>query len=266
MVLKQINSPAFAGFFIFALYKNKTMKFLSYILSSIFGLVFFSLLLIFHPLQWLGLKLFGQNGHQKVVDIMNWFLIKSLLLLGIRTKVENKHELPENTSLIFVANHQSTFDIPPIIWHFRKHWPKFVAKKELGKGIPSISFNLKHGGAALIDRKDGKQAIVELAKFAKQINKNKWSAVIFPEGTRSKTGKPKSFAPNGLKMLTKYNKESYVVPLTINNSWKVFKYGKFPLGIGSPIKITTHKPIKVSSLPFDELLESIETTIKASIQ
>ncbi|WGH74554.1 lysophospholipid acyltransferase family protein [Tenacibaculum tangerinum] len=241
------------------------MKALSYILSSIFALVFFSLLLIFHPLQWLGLHLFGQKGHQKVVNIMNWFLIKSLLILGIRVQVENKHHLPENTTLIFVANHQSTFDIPPIIWYFRKHNPKFVSKKELGKGIPSISFNLKHGGAALIDRKDAKQALSELAKFAKRINKNKWSAAIFPEGTRSRTGKPKSFSVNGLKMIAKYNPEGYVVPLSINNSWKVFKYGKFPLGLGSPIKITTHQPIKVNSLPFDELVAKTEAAVKSAI-
>ncbi len=241
------------------------MKLLSYFLSSIFAIVFFSLLVIFQPIQWIGLKLFGQNGHQNVVDIMNWFLIQSLLILGIRVKVENKHSLPENTTLIFVSNHQSTFDIPPIIWHFRKHFPKFVSKKELGKGIPSISFNLRHGGAALIDRKDPKQALGELGRFAKTINKNKWSAAIFPEGTRSRTGKPKSFSVNGLKMITKYNKEAYIVPLTINNSWKVFKYGKFPLGLGSPIKIKTHQPIKIDSLPFNELIDKVETTIKESI-
>lgn len=241
------------------------MKILSYFLSSIFAVVFFSLLLIFHPLQWVGLKFSGQNGHQNVVDIMNWFLIKSLLILGIRVQVENNQDLPKNTTLIFVSNHQSTFDIPPIIWHFRKHYPKFVSKKELGKGIPSISFNLRHGGAALIDRKDPKQALGELGRFAKTINKNKWSAAIFPEGTRSRTGKPKSFSVNGLKMITKYNKEAYIVPLTINNSWKVFKYGKFPLGLGSPIKIKTHQPIKIDSLPFNELIEKVETTIKESI-
>lgn len=245
--------------------KTLIMKFLSYILSSIFALVFFSILLIFHPLQWIGLKLFGQEGHQTVVNIMNWFLIKSLLILGIRVQVENKHNLPENTTLIFVANHQSTFDIPPIIWYFRKHYPKFVSKKELGKGIPSISFNLKHGGAALIDRKDPKQALSELGKFAKRINENKWSAAIFPEGTRSRTGKPKAFSVNGLKMIAKYNPEGYVVPLSINNSWKVFKYGKFPLGIGSPIKIITHQPIKINSMPFDELITKVEADVKSAI-
>lgn len=240
------------------------MKFLSYILSSLFAVVFFAILLIFHPLQFIGLQI-SQNTHQKVVDIMNWCINKSLLILGVQVIFKNTYKLPINQSIIFVANHQGMFDIPPIIWHFRKHYPKFVSKKELGKGIPSISFNLRHGGAALIDRKDSKQAIATLIEFAKKINQNNWSAVIFPEGTRSRNGVPKKFATNGLKTIIKYNKDAYIVPLTINNSWKVFKYGKFPLGIGSPITITTHKPIKANSLPFNELVEHIETTITNNI-
>ena len=242
------------------------MKILSYILSSIFALVFFSLLFIFHPLQWIGLNIFGYEGHKFVVDIMNWFLTKSLSILGIFVSVENNQNLPKNTTLIFVSNHQGIFDIPPLIWAFRKYHPKFVSKIELGKGIPSISFNLRHGGAALIDRKDSKQAISTLGNFSKKINKNKWSAVIFPEGTRSRNGEPKKFATNGLKMLAKYNKEGYIVPLTINNSWKVFKYGKFPLGVGSPISIITHQPIKIDSLPFDELILQTEKVIKEHIK
>ena len=241
------------------------MKILSYILSPIFALVFYTLLIIFHPMQWLGLKLFGYKGHKFVVDYMNWVLMKSLLFLLIPVKIENNYDLPEDTTLIFVANHQGMFDISPIIWKFRKHHPKFVSKVELGKGIPSISFNLRHGGAALINRKDAKQAITELTAFAKKINTNKWSAVIFPEGTRSRNGEPKIFAANGLKVLTKYNKEGYVVPLTINNSWKVFKYGKFPLGVASPISIITHEPIKIDSLSFDELLVKTEKVINESI-
>jgi 1-acyl-sn-glycerol-3-phosphate acyltransferase len=242
------------------------MKIISYILSAIFAVVFYFLLILFHPLQWVGLKLFGYKGHKFVVDYMNWFLTKSLILLGTSVTVENKQKLPENTTLIFVSNHQGMFDIPPMIWAFRKYHPKFVSKIELGKGIPSISFNLRHGGAALIDRKDAKQAITTLASFAKKINNNKWSAVIFPEGTRSRDGKSKPFAINGLKVLAKYNKDGYIVPLTIYNSWKVFKYGKFPLGIFSPIKIITHQPIKIDSLPFDELIAKTEKVIKEHIK
>jgi len=219
------------------------------------------LLVIFHPLQWIGLKVFGYNGHRRVVDALNFCLVKSMLIIGVTVSLKNEHDLPKEASLIFVANHQSISDVPPFGMFFRKHHPKFVAKIELGKGIPSVSFNLKYGGAALINRKDGKQAITTLAKFSKNINKNKWGAIIFPEGTRSRDGKPKKFSTNGLKMITKYNPEGYVVPVTINNSWKIFKYGKYPLGLGSPITLTAHKPIKVNSLPFDELMTKVETEI-----
>jgi 1-acyl-sn-glycerol-3-phosphate acyltransferase len=242
------------------------MKILSYLLSPIFAFVFFMLLFIFHPLQWIALNVFGYTGHKFIVDSMNWFLVKSLLVLAIPVKVKNEHELPMDTTLIFVSNHQGIFDIPPIISSFKKHHPKFVSKIELGKGIPSISYNLRKGGGALIDREDRKQAIAALANFAKRINKNKWGAVIFPEGTRSRNGVPKRFAPSGLKIITKYNNDGYVVPLTINNSWKIFRYGKFPLGLGSPITITTHKPIKINSLPYEELLEKTETIIKEHIK
>lgn len=237
------------------------MKILSHIVSPLFIFTFLMILVIFHPFQWLGLKLFGYKGHKLAIDVLNFFLVKSLLILGVTVSLKNEHDLPKGASLIFVSNHQSTFDIPPFGLFFRKHHPKFVSKIELGKGIPSVSFNLRHGGAALINRKDARQALTTLGKFSKNINKNKWGAIIFPEGTRSRNGKPKKFSTNGLKMITKYNPDGYIVPVTINNSWKVFKYGKYPLGMGSPITITAHKPIKIDSLPFDELMKETEKTI-----
>jgi len=241
------------------------MKFISYILSPIFIFIFVFILVLFHPFQWIGRRVFGEKTHEAVVDLLNFFLTKSMIIIGVTVHLKNEHVLPTNTTLVFVSNHQSISDIAPIGWYFRKHHPKFVAKIELGKNIPSVSFNLKNGGSALIDRKDPRQAITAIGKFSKNIHKNKWSAVIFPEGTRSKTGKPKPFAASGLKMITKYNPEGFIVPLTINNSWKIFKYGKFPFGLGSPITITTHKPVKINSVPFDELLETVETTIKNHI-
>jgi len=241
------------------------MKIISHILTPIFILVFFLILTIFHPVQWFALKVFGYQIHKNVVDFMNWFLVKSLLILGIRVKFDIRSNLPNNVPIIFTSNHQSLFDIPPMVWKFRKHHPKFVSKIELAKGIPSVSFNLKHGGACLIDRKDPKQALSALSNFAKNLQKNTWSTVIFPEGTRSRTGQPKSFSPNGLKMLTKHNPNAYVVPVTVNNSWYVFKYGKYPLGIGKPIYIKVHNPISVAETSFDELFVRTEETVKGDI-
>lgn len=186
-------------------------------------------------------------------------------ILGTRYTFTNPYKIPTDRPLIIISNHQSMNDIPPIIWFMRKHHPKFVSKIELGKGIPSVSYNLRHGGSALIDRKDSKQALGEIRKLGQYIEKHKRSAVIFPEGTRSRTGHPKRFQTTGLKMMMKSAPSALLVPVTINNSWKMLRYGKFPYGLGSHLKFKVHQPIENEGNP-DELLATIEKQITSMVK
>ncbi len=188
------------------------------------------------------------------------------MLLGTTYTFENKERIPKGVPIIFVSNHQSLYDIVGIIWYLRRFHPKFVSKKELGKGIPSVSYNLRHGGSILIDRKDPKQAIPLIKELSEYIEKYQRSAVIFPEGTRSKNGEPKEFAQSGLKILCKYASSAYVVPITVNNSWKMVKFGAFPMGLGNKLQFIIHEPIAVSEFSFDELLQQTEKTIVESIK
>jgi len=185
-------------------------------------------------------------------------------ILGTRYTFTNKQSIPINKPIIIVCNHQSMYDISPIIWYMRKYHPKFVSKKELGKGIPSVSYNLRHGGSALIDRKDGKQAITEIGRLGSYIEKNNRSAVIFPEGTRSRDGNPKPFKSLGLKILIKKSPSALIVPITINNSWKLLQYGKFPMGIGAHVKFKVHPPIE-NNENTEELIAKVEQQITNSI-
>ncbi len=238
----------------------------SYPLSIIFYLFFGLTLVIFHPLQWLGVKIGGAKTHRIVINLMNLCLLRCLHALAVTFSFKNKHKLPANRSLIIVSNHQSMFDIPLISWYLRKHKPKFISKIELGKGMPSVSFNLRHGGHVLIDRKNPKQSIPALSKFGKFISENNFSAVIFPEGTRSRNGEPKEFAPTGLKILFKNAPEALIVPVTINNSWKLLKYGNFPMGIGLHLTLEVQEPIEPKEFESQELLEIIRDRVISSIK
>ncbi len=149
--------------------------------------------------------------------------------------------------------------------HLRKFNPKYISKKELGKGIPSISYNLRNGGSVLIDRKNKRQSLPAIIAFGKRIHEHNGMAVIFPEGTRSKTGKPKPFAETGLKILTRQIPNGYVVPTTINNSWKLAKYGNFPIGAFHKITLEVHEPIAINSCTFEELLEKTERQVTQAI-
>jgi 1-acyl-sn-glycerol-3-phosphate acyltransferase len=236
-------------------------KIISYPLSFIAMLMFLLALVIFHPIQWICFNLIGYQAHKKSVDYLNLILLRISHLLGTTYKVENRGAIPEGVPIIFVANHQSLYDIIAMIWFLRRFHPKFVSKKELGKNIPSVSYNLRHGGSVLIDRKDPKQAVPTIKILSEYIELHKRSAVIFPEGTRSKTGVPKEFSQTGLKILCKYAPSAYVVPVSINNSWKLFKYGFFPLGIGNRLTFTIHKPLSVKDLTFDEIMKQSEEAI-----
>ena len=240
-------------------------KIISYPLSLIFCFLFLLIICLFHPIQYICFNVFGYKAHKRSVDLLSYFEMKLLCVLLTTSEVEFKANLPEDKPLIFVSNHQGLYDIIGTTWFLRKYHPKFVSKIELGKGIPSISYNLNHGGSVLIDRKDPKQALQELKKLGEYIQATNRSAVIYPEGTRSRNGKPGSFAPSGLKMLCKYAPDAWVVPVTINNSWKLFQYGNFPLGIGSHLKFTIHTPIEVKGSNYNTLFEETEKAIVGDI-
>lgn len=241
-------------------------RFFSYPLSVLFYIFFFLNLLIFHPIQWLCLKLGGYEAHKKSVDIFNFFLMRCLNILGTSFSIDNEFNIPLDKTCIFVANHQGMYDIPPIVWYFRKHHPKFVSKKELGRGIPSISFNLRHGGSVLIDRKNRRESLLKMSQFGDYLKKTKRSAVIFPEGTRSRTGAPKEFRKNGMMILFKKLPDAVVIPITINNSWKLFKHGNFPIDLGVKVRLKIHEPIEIGTQDPEALAARVERTILADIK
>ncbi|MBR9913438.1 MAG: 1-acyl-sn-glycerol-3-phosphate acyltransferase [Algicola sp.] len=241
-------------------------KLLAYPLTVLYFICFGLTLLIFHPIQWVCFNVFGYEAHKKSVDALQFFIMRSLNVLGTRFSWENPYHIEEGQPLLIVSNHQSMYDIPPIIWYMRKHHVKFVSKKELGKGIPSVSYNLRHGGSVLIDRKNPRQALPAMEAFARYIEDTKRAAVIFPEGTRSKNGDPKPFKTKGLELLFRNTPSALIVPLTVNNSWKTLRYGAFPMGIGSHIKFKVHQPIKLSEITdTTSFIKTLEKTIHDAV-
>lgn len=240
-------------------------KIISYPFSVLFYLLFGITILVFHPIQWICFNWIGYEAHKKSVDYLNWTLLRCLNVLGTTFHIDINTSLPNNVPIIIVSNHQSMWDISPIVWYLRKYHPKFISKVELGKGIPSISYNLRHGGSILIDRKNPRQAIVEMVKFSKYLQKFNRSGVIFPEGTRSKTGIPKPFKRTGLQTLFKKIPEGYVIPVTFNNSWKLQRWGMFPIQMGVRLEMTAHPAIKIGDYEVETLIDKVEATIISKI-
>ncbi|MGH8505245.1 MAG: lysophospholipid acyltransferase family protein [Stenotrophobium sp.] len=232
------------------------------ILTAIFLLTWLLLLLIFHVVQVIARCVFGARPHQRSVDLMNFCLMHALWILGTRSSVRFAEPLSQGRPIIFVANHQNKIDVVGIGWYLRRYSPKFVSKIELGKGIPSVSYNLRHSGAALIDRDDARQSLREIGRLGKLIEDTCASAVIFPEGTRSLTGEMRPFAAAGIKILIKKSPSALVVPIYIHNTWKLNQRRTFRMSLGSRIDWTVLPAIETRDKTPDEAAQLAEQSVR----
>ncbi len=143
-----------------------------------------------------------------------------LAMNGSSIHVSGIENVPEKGGVLFVANHQSNFDIPIMIGHVPRD-KGFIAKLELLK-VPSFSRWMKYIGCVFIDRKDVRQSLVAVNGAAESL-KAGHSMVIFPEGTRSADGTVGPFRAGGLKLALKAGVP--IVPVSISGSKNIMPKG-----------------------------------------
>lgn len=124
---------------------------------------------------------------------------------------------PEGKPRVFLCNHQSQLDIPSLGVGLREP-AGFVAKKELGR-IPILSYWMKRVGCVIIDRGDQQGARKSLEKAAQSLGPH--PLVVFPEGTRSKSGQLLPIKLGGVRMAVLAGAQ--VIPVHIRNSRNAFE-------------------------------------------
>jgi 1-acyl-sn-glycerol-3-phosphate acyltransferase len=237
---------------------------LGWVLMPFFAFAFFLVLCIFHVVQVVARALGGYHAHKKSVDALLFSLLQVLKLTGASVRLAPLPAgLDQGRPLLLVSNHQSMYDIVLVGWLFRRFHPKYVSKIELAKGIPSISYNLRHGGSVCIDRKDIRQSLPALKAFGQYLAEHKYAGCIFPEGTRARDGKLKPFKPQGLALLLKTMPDALVVPVAIEGSWEIMKYGLRPVPFGCRLRCTALAPVERADKTSDQLVAECEANIRA---
>lgn len=169
----------------------------------------------------------------------------------LRVKINRNKNLDKNQSYVFVANHQSAFDIF-LVYGYLGHNFKWLMKNSLKK-MPLVGFASAKAGHVFVDS-SSRQGIVDTMRNTKNTLKDGMSTVVFPEGHRSPDGKMAEFKKGAFQ--TALSLKLPIVPLTIDGAYKVLPIHSW---IMNPTKITLtfHDPIETAGLKGDDLPDFI---------
>jgi len=182
----------------------------------------------------------------------------ALTLAGIRYRVAGRQNVPDR-AVVFCSNHESNVD-PPLL--FRALHPQLhvLYKAELHK-FPLMGTLFDIGGFVPIDRGDRDKALASIARGAAAIRAG-CSFLIFPEGTRSRTGALLPFKKGGFIMAIEA--QAPVIPVAIQGGRAAMRKGSAWV---QPVKVSVRigKPIPTAGLTLDDRDDLIDR-VRAAVQ
>jgi len=154
---------------------------------------------------------------------MIWSRVTCYLAL-CPVKVKGREHINRKQSYVFAANHQGAFDIF-LMYGFLGVPIKWVMKASLGK-IPFVGAACRAAGFIFVDNSTRKAAAKSVLEAEKAL-KNGASIAIFPEGSRTYTGKMIKFKRGAFQMA--FDQHLPIIPVTLNGPYDVLPIGSLNL-------------------------------------
>ena len=202
--------------------------------------------------------------------LVHWFARwwgRTLLWIGkVQVSLEGIENIPADTPCVLVSNHASAADIP-ILFGFLPIQFRIIAKHSLFY-IPILGWCMRLAGYISINRSNPKKAMRSLKRAARQIREG-YPAVVFPEGTRSRTGKLLPFIPGAFLLAIESGVP--VIPVGVSGSFDILASGslriqsntRVVLKIGAPIETKGFTNTKTDR---QELAEKAREAVKECIR
>ena len=181
-----------------------------------------------------------------------------LWVSGVRVTVKGQANLLPGRSTIYMANHQSNYDIPVLMAALPVQF-RWLAKEELFK-IPIFGRGMRGCGYISIDRSNRKRAFASLKEAARKIREGV-SVLIFPEGTRSTDGQIRTFKKGGFVLSVDAGVP--IVPVVIYGTRSIMPKGRLLIQT-RPVRMDILEPIETSAFTRktkDDLMEKVRSII-----
>jgi len=161
-----------------------------------------------------------------------------LATTGVEVTVRGLEHVRPGKTYVFVANHQSIYDIPCLFWSIPFQL-RIIAKESLGS-FPMLGPHLKRTGHLLVDRKHPDRS--GIFGWASRLTANGLSLIIFPEGTRSRDGFLGKFKGGSIMLAMRAGLP--LVPISVVGSRHVMKKGELTTRPGR-VTVIVHPPIEI---------------------
>lgn len=191
-----------------------------------------------------------------------WWAKIQLLASGVRVKVKGLEYLGKKAPFIYMANHQSAYDIFALLSCLPIQF-RWIAKKELF-AIPVLGWGMRAANYISIDRSGRRKALESIERAANKI-KGGVSVVIFPEGTRSRDGSIQPFKRGGFTLALKSGVP--IIPIAIKGSSDVMPRGSLRVRPGE-IHITIDRAIDTAPYSLrerDALMERVRRILERNL-
>lgn len=181
-------------------------------------------------------------------------LIRFMLrILGIRVRVSGSEFIP-SPPVMFVANHQSQLD-PPIVLMLLPYDVRIFPKKELFK-VPILGRLMRMAGFIPVDRQHPERARKDVTTAVSHLQEG-ISYLIFPEGTRTRTGKVQRFKKGGF--ILAIDAQVPIVPIAVSGAYELNPKGTWRITSGE-VNIRFLEPISTKGMGFDDRGSLAEST------
>ena len=184
-------------------------------------------------------------------------------LAGVQRSVGGRENIKPGKNYLFLANHQSYCD-PPALLVAIPFDTRLILKKELRK-LPLLGKIMEMGGFVFIDRKDRAQSVEGMKQAVKQLRRGE-SILIYPEGTRTRTGRLGPFKKGPFIMAIESGVP--IIPISVSGSYGIMPPNKFRITPGT-ITVMFHPEIETHALSIndrDNLMDQVWKTIAKEVK
>ena len=183
-------------------------------------------------------------------------------LAGIRVHVQGAGNIPRERAAVYAANHSSNIEPPAVFFALRSLFPRLrvIYKAELRK-LPVLVWVFDAAGFVPIERANPGQSFPAVDRAAEALREGA-SFLIFPEGTRSRTGELLPFKKGGFIMAL--SAQAPIVPLAVSGGRAAMRKGS-PLIWPATVTVRIEPPVETTGMTVDDR-DRVIATVRVAIE